>query len=141
MANWAVIINDIIEEFHDDVPHNWRHISGLKISAHDLEFMASHGWYPIDNNSIIDDSVVDHVGRAANSEIKHSFINELKDIIERIIRNTDRTQLRDYVVANGAKKSDEWGKYRNKIRELLVKHLTDDIINISNVKFPDQPEN
>lgn len=47
MYNWAVIKDNIITEYHYEVPENWRHISNLASSRDDLDFMRSVGWFPV----------------------------------------------------------------------------------------------
>lgn len=47
MANWAWVENGEIKETHDELPRNWRHISGLYLSANDTEFLATLGWLPV----------------------------------------------------------------------------------------------
>lgn len=47
MANWAVVENDVIIEYHDSVPTNWRTISNFSAAQTDLSFMRSQGWYLI----------------------------------------------------------------------------------------------
>ena len=47
MANWAVVENNVITEYHSIVPLNWRHVSNIRASQEDFAFMASLGWYPI----------------------------------------------------------------------------------------------
>lgn len=49
MANWVVIENEIITEYYDVLPDNWRHVSGLKLSINNLEYLKSIGWYPVNN--------------------------------------------------------------------------------------------
>jgi hypothetical protein len=50
MANWALIENGVITEFHDVLPLNWRHVSNLRAAASDLAFLATLGWYPVIKN-------------------------------------------------------------------------------------------
>lgn len=47
MARWALVENDAIQELHDALPQNWRNVSGLNLSANDLDFLQSLGWVPV----------------------------------------------------------------------------------------------
>lgn len=47
MAEWALVENGSIAALHDNLPKNWRNVSGLNLSAHNTEFLKSLGWYRV----------------------------------------------------------------------------------------------
>lgn len=48
MAKWALVENNEVIEYHDQLPRNWRNHSGLYLSENDIEFLNSLGWYEIE---------------------------------------------------------------------------------------------
>lgn len=49
MANWVLIENNEIKEYYDTLPNNWRNVSGLHLSADNLDYLKTLGWYPVNN--------------------------------------------------------------------------------------------
>jgi hypothetical protein len=48
MANWAHVQNEEIKELHDNLPMNWKNISGLRHSVEDTNFLNSIGWFKVE---------------------------------------------------------------------------------------------
>jgi Phage tail assembly chaperone protein len=48
MAKWALVENNEVMEYHDQLPKNWRNYSGLNLSENNIEFLNSLGWYEIE---------------------------------------------------------------------------------------------
>jgi hypothetical protein len=47
MANFVLIENNEIVEYHDLLPKTWRNISGLNLAQDDEGFLNSLGWYKV----------------------------------------------------------------------------------------------
>jgi hypothetical protein len=52
MANWAYVENGAVVEAHDLLPKNWRNISGLYLSADNLDFLKNLGWYKVTETAV-----------------------------------------------------------------------------------------
>ena len=50
MAQWVLVENNQVKEYHDLLPKNWGNYSGLNLSADDLPFLKSLGWYKVRKN-------------------------------------------------------------------------------------------
>jgi hypothetical protein len=55
MANYVYVENNIIKEYYDFLPQNWRNISGFNL-INDENYLKSVGWYKVIKNEINYDS-------------------------------------------------------------------------------------
>jgi hypothetical protein len=162
MSNWAVVENNTITEFHDNVPDNWRHVSGLNLSSYDIDFMKNLGWFPIvkkeysysldkeevsfsyrydfNSNDVFQDVTITPKENIITDEIKHkNFMVVLSNYIEKELSKTDRTQMLDFANRYGSTLADEWGQYRDNLRDLIDTYENTNVIHIGEVILPKQP--
>lgn len=106
MANYVFIENNIIKEYYDLLPKNWRHISGFNLIK-DEEYLKSLGWYKVINNNIDYDpsykKIINYEYIFENDKVYQNPLFE--DIV--LVQNTpvtpsqiSATQLRLWLVRN-----------------------------------------
>jgi hypothetical protein len=162
MANWVYIENNQIVEYHDLLPKNWRHVSGLDMSANDLNFLKSLGWYKvIKNHQSYDNNVhkllgflytieEDHVTETSNLQLitqeekdqalyfeKINFFSYLREQRNLLLASCDWTQLHDVINSHSEEWNNSWKEYRQKLRDLPLL-FTD---NIGEINWPVPPQN
>lgn len=159
MAEWAYVENNEIVELHDLLPVSWRNISGLRNAADNIEFLNSVGWYKVTkqvteyddtqfkisgHNHTFSNGVVTQtaiiVDRNVDEEPFHEkkirFMVELRAARDKLLLDSDKTQLMD----NQAKLSDElkykWTMYRQSLRDIPQQYISNDTIDIGMVVWP-----
>ena len=55
MSNYVYVENNIVKEYYDFLPQNWRNISGFNLIS-DENYLKSIGWYKVIKNKINYDS-------------------------------------------------------------------------------------
>lgn len=142
MANWAFVENGKVEGVYENLPSNWRNISGLNFSSDNLEFLNSVGWYKIKknhesfdnelyeikdydycfgNNSVTESLILVQKDTPLSDEYKHQLLlMQLREERNNRLKLTDWTQLRDVEFDN--KTRLKWVSYRQKLRDLPKKY-------------------
>lgn len=167
MANFVLIENNVIVEYHDLLPKSWKHISGLSLAQDDEEFLNSLGWYTVnktypniqeglqyidgyeytfENNivteiPIIKDAIV-YIPPPAPTE-EELFAIALEDLrIERDKRLTDCdwTQLADVQLLYDDDWKTSWANYRQQLRD-LPNQCINGLLNIYDLSWPVEPTN
>lgn len=143
MANWVYVENGQIIEYHDLLPKNWRHVSGLDLSLDNLEFLKSLGWYKViqnhteyDNNqyklngfnySLQEDFVIEtsdlilitqEEKDLALNYNKYSFLHDLRRRRNELLSLSDWTQLQDVIDSHSEQWNETWKLYRQSLRDL-----------------------
>jgi hypothetical protein len=162
MFKFALVENKTITALSIDLPINWRHISGLNKSVNDEPFLNSLGWYKIqyqeytlqDNEIFIDykyeydDELSKVVGipKISNIDIqsqfqenKIRFLNELREYRNKLIIESDWTQLTDVQQLHSDSWKLAWAQYRQELRDLPQQYESNEIISMNDVIFPTKP--
>lgn len=165
MAEWVYIENGEIKEYYGELPKNWRHVSGLNLSANDLPFLKSLGWYPVFKNTIeynsethtlknysyeirendvVETTVIEEIPieiQLKNIEdAKNNFFIRLREERNRLLSESDWTQLVDIQYIKGEQWTENWKNYRQALRELPSLFENIDNVNGIFVNWPKVPE-
>lgn len=170
MAQWAYVENGKIEELVDVLPMSWRNVSGLYLSADNLEFLNSIGWYAVVNEDpyydpqqylIVDHSyefLGDRVKETAEvvilpppeplpeplplpteAELKAQFMTDLRLQRDRLLRESDWTQLIDTQALFAELQRTAWSEYRQALRDLPQQYADTATVDIRLVVWPQIP--
>lgn len=159
MAEWVFIENDIIVEYHDKLPKNWRNYSGLDLSINDTAFLQSIGWYKIQknhqpfnenthrfksleytiqNNTVTESTVTEPLlqeeidfKRNYNFQL---FLNGLREERNRLLSECDWTQVADVVAQHNAEWNQAWQTYRQELRDMPMSYTE-----ITQIEWPIKP--
>jgi hypothetical protein len=163
MANWALVENNKIVEAHDLLPKSWRNISGLRLSADNLEFLKTLGWYPVVKNHqeydktlyrengvnrvfendqvresliLVEKEVELPAPQPPFEQLKHDFMVELRR--ERNVRllESDWTQLYDVLSNMDNIEKSKWIIYRQQLRDLPANYAENEIVSLNDVEWP-----
>lgn len=160
MAEWVYVEDNIIKEYHDLLPENWRNVSGLNLSKNDLPFLKSLGWFPVvkeyqsyDENyfrvdgynyTIRENDVAEslilkeiEVPNLGLHFYKISFLTQLREERDRRLRNCDWTQLTDMQNKLSEEDKIKWLTYRQALRDLPELYLNDETTDINLVIWPE----
>jgi len=167
MANWAHVENNEILGVYDLLPKSWENVSGLDLSKDDLPFLKSLGWYPVveqnipfDNtkyfiqkydytigeNSVLGTPVLvektfEPAGPIENYDtLKNIFILELRKERNQRLLDSDWTQLADVQNMLNEEGKNKWANYRQALRDITKEYLSNNIIDISQVDWPEIPQ-
>jgi hypothetical protein len=69
MSNWAVVENNAITEYYDNLPLNWRNISNFSSLLGDTSSLQSFGWYPVNNTT----QPLDNSGAQSYGPVSYTF--------------------------------------------------------------------
>ena len=170
MANWVYMNSDgVIEEFHDDIPDNWRNVSNFYVHKDDLETLQKFGWYSVkditqpltnsttqkygdavytfdsDNNIVIQNSpiiTINHDSDILFNDARSYLMKTLREHRDYLLSKTDWTQLSDVQSLH----TEDWQKnilsYRNALRNLpdLYEKEYPELTDISQINYPTPPE-
>jgi hypothetical protein len=158
MAEYVLVENGVITEYHSSLPASWSNISGLNLLKDDVPSLVSLGWYPVTkvdvtydpetartngySYEIFDQWVTETpiVESIPESEIrtfeqkKAEFLNQLRSMRTNRLKDSDWTQLLDSPLSDVDKV--RWQTYRQALRDLPSVHLTDSVVDISQVNWP-----
>ena len=163
MANWTYVENNAIIEQHDLLPKNWKHISGLNLSADDLPFLKSLGWYPVTKQQTNYDDTTQYISgydyvvrqddvleteiistkELVNSNIlqlKNNFYFQLRMERDKKLQQSDWTQLPDIQNTLNSDQKNKWLLYRQKLRDITKDYLGNEFVNINQVVWPYLPQ-
>lgn len=153
MANWAYVKNNQIQELHDELPVNWKNVSGLRFSKDNLEYLRGLGWLPVRQQSIqyderlmrvadydreihdtevIETPVLEPRPTSANPRRSIEFIRYERD---RQLSSSDYTQLPDVSGSMTQQQRDAWIQYRQQLRDFPQQWQED-----PNLEFPSAPD-
>ena len=160
MANWALIQDGKIEELHDMLPNSWRHVSGLSMIT-DPTTLQKLGWVSVirqydeydhmlynvtgHTHELVDGQVVERLVLSENhvvvdaGQIRYQFLLMLRAERDRLLAESDWTQLRDVQNSMSADQRDGWDVYRQALRDLPS--VCDDLqaYDIMTVAWPTKP--
>lgn len=153
MANYCYVENNEIKEMYDQLPKNWKNISGLDLSKNDKEFLKSVGWYIIEKEVIYYDEkkqrIIDYEYKFENdivyeipkiinyseSEIsgqlesrKQNFYNFLRQQRNNLLRESDWTQTTDIQSIKSIEWIEKWKNYRQSLRDLPTRYNEESIM-------------
>lgn len=167
MANFVLIENNEIIEYHDLLPRAWKHISGLHLAKDDKEFLNSLGWYTVTKVDVFFDNTKQYIShyeyKFENNEVYETPIlkdadpyipepektpEELFEIAltevrikrDQLLIESDWTQLTDIQQASSAEWKSAWQIYRQELRDLPNKCVSGEI-NIYDIIWPIKPIN
>lgn len=153
MAEWAHVENNVVDELHDLLPENWKHVSGLRLSINDLSFLKELGWYRIAKNhttydpeayketgfdyTIREDDVLETniLYKYSDEELaqrfqdkKSSILNFVRDERSKRLTLSDWTQLPDVQATFDEATKTKWLVYRQQLRDLPTYYEIDENI-------------
>lgn len=158
MAEYVLVEDGEITEYHGALPQSWRNISGLNLAADDVDFLTSVGWYPVqkvwvDYNSethrvssysyeihdkyVTETPVLESI---PESEIptfeqkKTEFLAQLRFMRLELLKDSDWTQLPDSPISEEIKV--RWKTYRQALRDLPDVYSTDSTLDINQIIWP-----
>ena len=165
MANWVTIENGEITGYYDLVPANWQHVSGLDLSQDDLPFLKSLGWFPVVrqdpgtydinlyelgsfNYEIQEDSVLEIPVITARSAplipdvgvLKSNFMDNLRSTRNRLLSESDYTQLADMQARLDTQVKYNLTMYRQALRDLPDIYASQDILDVGAIVWPAFPD-
>ena len=166
MANYCVVENGNITEYHDFIPSSWKNISGLNLSKDNLEFLKSVGWYPVEkvlinyddrthkltgyNYEIQIDKVIETpiIQEYSPEEIKVKnendgflFFQQLRDVRDILLKESDWTQTLDIQSIKSSEWINSWKNYRQQLRDIPEKYSNTTNFNLSSIDWPKKPTN
>lgn len=158
MAEYVLVENGSITEYHTDLPQNWRNISGLYLLKDDVPSLILLGWYPVtkvqvDYNSetervttysyeIFDQWVTETpvIEPIPQNEIrtfeqkKTEFLNQLRNSRLQKLRDSDWTQMADSPLSDQDKA--RWKTYRQALRDLPGIYSKNSVLKLEQVVWP-----
>lgn len=165
MANFVLIENNVIVEYHDLLPKSWRHISGLNLAQDDEEFLNGLGWYTVnklyphiehglqyidgyeyifENNivtekPIIKDAIIYPAAPEPSSEELFAIaLEELRVERDKRLTDCDWTQLTDVQLIHDEQWKTNWANYRQQLRD-LPNQCINGLLNIYDLSWPVEP--
>jgi hypothetical protein len=161
MAEWALVENNQILEFHDFLPNNWKNISGLRRSENDLNFLQSIGWYKVVkqhqsydesqfnvvkyNYDWTGSSVIETVELAEKTTLDENEyetylpVGDLRKKRDALLKDSDWTQLADVQSLMDNRRKLMWIEYRQKLRDLPEQCENGTSIEIDSIIWPVRP--
>lgn len=145
MANFVLIENNEIIEYHDLLPKSWKNVSGLNLAKDDEEFLNSLGWYTVNkiyphieagvqyidgyqyeftNNvvteiPIIKDAVIyPPEPEKTPEELFQVALEEVRIERDKRLSESDWTQLADVQFIHDDEWKSNWATYRQQLRDL-----------------------
>lgn len=147
MAEWVLIENNKITEYHDKLPENWKNYSGLNLSENNLDFLNSIGWYKVlkvekqydvnrqilknyvyefNNNMVTETPVIEDLDdESYNAILKRNielFKEKLRKERDLRLKESDWTQSPDLVGIKPSTWLDLWKTYRQELRDIPEKY-------------------
>ena len=165
MANFVLIENNQIVEYHDLLPKAWRHISGLNLAIDDEEFLNSLGWYTVnkvypnidydrqyidgyeyifDNNIVTETPIIKEAviypsePEKTPEEIFELQLQEVRIKRDELLSACDWTQLADVQQLYSDEWKTSWTNYRQQLRDLPNQCISG-LININDFIWPTIP--
>jgi hypothetical protein len=161
MAQWVYVENNEIQGQYDLLPARWRNISGLNLSANDLPFLKSLGWYPVTkqatehdsdhhvtgfdyvlrDNDVLEIELVERRTQPFNptpqNNQRENFLRDLRQHRNCRLAESDWTQLPDVLAIHDHETQQVWQEYRQQLRDITdqYKH-SDKIDSINNINWP-----
>lgn len=164
MAEWVLVENNIIKEYHGTLPKSWKNISGLDKS--DNSFLLSQGWYRVEKNyqsfdpnvyeiigyeyEILPNCVVETLKLRAfteedinkkNKEKQDNFFNTLRSTRNQLLMKSDWTQMLDLQAIKSQEWINSWKIYRQNLRDLPTEYENVENYNLDNINWPIEPSN
>jgi len=160
MANWVHIENNEITGQYDLLPNNWKNMSGLNLAADDLPFLKSVGWYPVTKQSetwndlthyvsgydyeIREDDVLESIVLTERqpepqeefSTLKYKFIEDLRIRRNKLLGDSDWSQLQDVQNLFDESTKNKWIIYRQALRNIVEEYSENEIVDIAQVNWP-----
>lgn len=159
MAEWVLIENNEIKEYHDLLPKNWKIYSGLDLSKDNLEFLKSLGWYKVQkikvdyNNEydqllgyiyeITDDCVLEKpnikygtIEEKISRDIENekNALEQLRTMRNKLLKDSDWTQCLDIKDLHSEEWLAAWKSYRQQLRDLPSRYVFNET-----VPWPESP--
>lgn len=165
MADWVLVENNEIKEYHALLPQNWRNISGLNLLINDLPALKDLGWYPIRKLTFENDTHVDFytIREEFQYTIYDDYVEELRIIYkeeytpppsqdidyyvlfmtnlraerDRRLAASDYTQLTDIQAKLTDEVKNQINTYRQALRDLPGVCMNQGIFDINQVIWPE----
>lgn len=141
MTTYAHIENGMITGRYDTLPKNWRNISNFYTLETETDYLHSLGWRMIVKDTspfnetthrlgeatyaIVNDEVIETIPQYSlvvqetdNSILHNIAMTELRQERDRLLKESDFSQLSDVVTLNGTEITQAYIVYRQQLREL-----------------------
>lgn len=163
MANFALVENNVITERHDLLPQSWRNVSGLNTLKDNEETLNSLGWYTVtkvfvdydisekyvdgynytfENDKVYETPILKDITppiEKTQEELFNIALEELRITRDRLLIESDWTQLADVQSIHDNNWKTAWANYRQQLRDLPNLCIMGQI-NIYEVIWPIKPE-
>ncbi len=164
MAKYAFIENNEIKGLYTNLPNNWKNISNFYALDGDTEYLSSLGWKLITKSSvtynpdtqtadiqysIVDGNVVETITVEDLPPLSAEELSRIKSVKheqamsilrtkrDKLLADSDKTQLVDVAKQNGAELTTAYELYRQQLRDLPNLYETDDnFIDETTVVYP-----
>jgi hypothetical protein len=166
MANFVLIENNEIIEYHDLLPKNWRNVSGLRLLKDNEEMLNELGWYTVNQVPVFYDSgkqyidhykyeIIDNVvyetailkdadpyippPEKTPEELFELELIEVRIKRDQLLIESDWTQLADIQASKSDLWKTSWATYRQQLRDLPNQCISGEI-NIYAIEWPNKPD-
>jgi len=161
MANYALVENNQIVERHDSLPKSWRNVSGLHL-LDDQSSLNDLGWYIVtkvspdfdstlqyitdyqydfSDNAVYETPVFTDIVQSTlptEEELFQTALTALRIERDKLIAESDWTQLADVQSIHDDIWKTAWATYRQQLRDLPNQCITGEI-NIYEIEWPTKP--
>lgn len=166
MANFVLIENNQIVEYHDLLPKNWKNVSGLHLAKDDEEFLNNLGWYTVnkvelypieglqyidgydytfENNIVLETPIIKNSiipepePEKTPEELFEIALLELRKQRDLLLAECDWTQLADVQATYSTTWKTNWSTYRQELRDLPNRCISGEL-NIYSFEWPTKPQ-
>ena len=168
---WAYVEGDSIVEEHFKLPLYWKNYSNFFALESDVDYLKSIGWYRLTENAapITNDQLEYHgepeyqilhdegvviktkpvlikdnppAPDQPNQQAREYFMSRLRAERNRLLRETDWTQMLDVQFYQSEEWVNVWRDYRQSLRdlpELYESHPLSEIVDYSSIQWPPAP--
>lgn len=165
MAQWVLVENNQVKEYHDLLPKNWGNYSGLNLSADDLPFLKSLGWYKvrknpenynpytqrltgynyvIHENDVEEIPIIENMSEeevTANRQSRYnSHLWQIRQHRNRLLQSTDYTQVLDMQDKYTEQQKQNILAYRQALRDITA-NITEFNFESATIIWPVDTEN
>jgi hypothetical protein len=163
MADWVLVENNEIVEYHSLLPKNWKNVSGLNLLVSDLPALKSHGWYPVSKetidepaetehytireefeytireNDVLEKRIIVKTGFVPDTVIDPyaEFLTSLRTERDKRLQASDFTQLSDIQNRLSDQEKILINTYRQQLRDLPTLCMEQGIFDLTQVNWPE----
>jgi len=160
---WAYVENNQIIDIVDTLPTNWKNISNFDASIDDLDYLKSMGWYNVsmaenpaydskrqnilkqyvfENDNVSEQISIQNIYATESDYVakcKSILMPQITNKVKELLDASDWTQLGDVLDIHDKAWVDTWRAYRRTLRAFSTPFLTNTVLYIEDVVFPEVP--